>query len=300
MNTQQLQCFLCVADKLNFTKAAEELYLSTPTVTHHIKNLEEELNTLLFIRTSRMVKLTEAGTMFYNDAKEIMSKIDIAEKRVQKITSKNISSIRLGCSSNAELAYIENILHDMQTKFPQVYPQIIVSDYFSLKNLFNNKQLDVVLATKEMTKDMQECTFKKIKEVINYALMSEKSVLKNKNNILFEDLKKECLITLHPKFIPFQYGNKLQEKITLHSQSHFNITCENDQAGILLAKSGYGIAILPEFCIPANLNHLITLPIANEDYKIDYGIAFHKNIKTDYIKYFINNFHFESHNRDFL
>ena len=66
MNSQQLQCFLCVADKLNFTKASEELYLSTPTVTHHIKNLEEELNTLLFIRTSRMVKLTEAGTMFYN------------------------------------------------------------------------------------------------------------------------------------------------------------------------------------------------------------------------------------------
>ncbi len=89
MNSQQLQCFLCVADKLNFTKASEELYLSTPTVTHHIKNLEEELNTLLFIRTSRMVKLTEAGTMFYNDAKEIMSKIEVAEKRIKKMTKQN-------------------------------------------------------------------------------------------------------------------------------------------------------------------------------------------------------------------
>lgn len=292
MNSQQLQCFLCVADKLNFTKASEELYLSTPTVTHHIKNLEEELNTLLFTRTSRMVKLTEAGTMFYNDAKEIMSKMEVAEKRIKKMTKQNISFIRIGCSSNAELANMENILHDLQIKYPHVYPQIIVNDYFSLRSLFNNKQLDIVLATKEMIKDMQDCTFKKMKEIINYAVVSENSVLKNRDKISFEDLE-ECLITLHPKFVPFQYGNKLQEKIALHSQSHFNITCENDQAGILLAKSGYGVAILPEFCIPANSDDLIILPIANEAYRIDYGIAYHKAPKLDYIKYFINNFHFK-------
>lgn len=49
MNTQQLECFVRAAEKLNFTKAAEELYISTPAVTHQIKNLEEELNTTLFI-----------------------------------------------------------------------------------------------------------------------------------------------------------------------------------------------------------------------------------------------------------
>lgn len=289
MNSQQLQCFLCVADKLNFTKASEELYLSTPTVTHHIKNLEVELNTLLFTRTSRMVKLTDAGTMFYNDAKEIMSKIDVAEKKIKKMANQNIAFIRIGCSSNAELTYLENILHDLQLKYPHVYPQIIVNDYFSLRSLFNNNQLDIVLVTKEMIKDMQDCIFKKMKEIKNYAVISEKSVLKNKDKIFFEDLE-ECLITLHPKFIPYQYGNKLQEKIVLHSQSHFNITCENDQAGILLAKSGYGVVILPEFCIPTGSNDLITLPIANEGYRIDYGIAYHKTPKIDYIKYFINNF----------
>lgn len=291
MNSQQLQCFLCVADKLNFTKAAEELYLSTPTVTHHIKNLEEELNTTLFIRTSRMVKLTEAGTIFYSDAKEIMSKMDVAEKRVKKITEQNTSFILIGCTSNAELVYMENLLHDLHIKYPHVYPKIIVSDYFSLRSLFNNRQIDIVLATKEMIKDMQDCNFKKIKEVINYAIISNTSALKKKNKISFEELG-DCLITLHPKFVPFQYGNKLQEKITLHSQSHFNITCENDQAAILLAKSGYGTAILPEFCIPSNESNFIKLPFADENYNLEYGIAYHKNTKIDYIKYFINHFHF--------
>lgn len=291
MNSQQLRCFICVADKLNFTKAAEELYLSTPTVTHHIKNLEDELNTILFIRTSRMVKLTDAGTLFYSDAKEILSKMDIAEKKIQKMTSQNISFIRIGCSSQAELVYLEDILCQLHTTYPHVYPQIVVNDYFSLKNLFNNKQLDIVLASKEMVKDMQECTFKKIKEVMNYAITSQDSLFQNTKEILFEDLKDECFITLHPKLVPFQYGNKLQEKITLHAQSHLHITCENEQTSILLAKSGYGVAILPEFCITKSENHILTLPIINEGYTLKYGIAYDKNAREDYIKYFIKHFH---------
>ena len=41
MNTQQLECFVRIADKLNFTKVAEELYITAPAVVHHIINLEE-------------------------------------------------------------------------------------------------------------------------------------------------------------------------------------------------------------------------------------------------------------------
>ena len=70
MNSQQLQCFIYVAERLNFTKAAEALYLSVPTVTHHIKSLEEELGIQLFYRSSRVVKLTENGEKFYFDAKD--------------------------------------------------------------------------------------------------------------------------------------------------------------------------------------------------------------------------------------
>lgn len=289
MNQQQLECFVCVADRLNFTKAAKELYISVPTVTHHIKNLEEELNTTLFIRTSRMVKLTTAGTLFYSDAKEILNKIYISQKRVQKIADQNISFLKIGCTSTAELSLLEPIINDLQTAFPQLYPQITIQDYFKLKSLFNNKQLDVMLATKEMIKDMHNCSYKKIKEVINYAIVSPKSSLSTKSSINFNDLKDECLITLHPKFIPFQYGNTLQEKITLHSQAHFNIACEDDQSAILLAKCGYGVAIIPEFCIPNNLNNLIMVPIINDINTLDYGIAYQKNNKKDYITFLINN-----------
>lgn len=49
MNSQELKCFVVAADRLNFARAAKELYVTPPTVTHHIQHLEEELGVKLFI-----------------------------------------------------------------------------------------------------------------------------------------------------------------------------------------------------------------------------------------------------------
>ncbi len=69
MNTFQLTCFLTVAETLSFVKAAKQLNVTQPAVTHQIHSLEEELNTQLFRRTTRTVELTPEGLVFLNDAK---------------------------------------------------------------------------------------------------------------------------------------------------------------------------------------------------------------------------------------
>ena len=53
MNTIQLECFLAVSENLNFARAAEQLHITQPAVTHQIHSLETELNTRLFVRTTR-------------------------------------------------------------------------------------------------------------------------------------------------------------------------------------------------------------------------------------------------------
>ena len=136
MNSQQLHCFLCVADKLNFTKAAEELFLSTPTVTHHIKALEEELHTQLFFRNSKVVQLTEAGTVFYNDAKEIIAKMDIAQKNLQTLAQTNITFLRIGCVTHTELDRMVSVLSGIQKQYPCIHPKIFSSGLLYFENTF--------------------------------------------------------------------------------------------------------------------------------------------------------------------
>lgn len=287
MNSQQLHCFLCVADKLNFTKAAEELFLSTPTVTHHIKALEEELHTQLFFRNSKVVQLTEAGTVFYNDAKEIMAKMDIAQKNLQTLAQINITFLRIGCVTHTELDRMVPVLSGIQKQYPCVHPKTFLQDYFTLKTLFENKQIDLMIATKEMIQDMKNCIFTKIKSMHSYALVPVSHPLRDRTHVSFHTLTDECLITLHPKVIPYQYGNTLQENIRAYTQNHIHMTAESDSEAILLARSGYGIAILPGFSVPDSLSGLTPIPI-DEGEPIDYGIAAWE--KSPLNRYFIRHY----------
>lgn len=75
MELQKLKCFVAVADKLSFTRAADELYFSVPTVTHHIKSLEEQMGVQLLFRDKHSVRLTPAGETFYPVARDILSKL---------------------------------------------------------------------------------------------------------------------------------------------------------------------------------------------------------------------------------
>ena len=65
MNHRQLDCFLTVAETLNFSQAAKQLYLSQAAVSQQIQSLEKELGFPLFVRTRHQVELTEAGRYFY-------------------------------------------------------------------------------------------------------------------------------------------------------------------------------------------------------------------------------------------
>ncbi len=73
MDIKSLRYFITVAEELNITKAAEKLNLSQPPLSIQIRNLEAELDTVLFIRGKRNLELTESGRLLYRRAKESIS-----------------------------------------------------------------------------------------------------------------------------------------------------------------------------------------------------------------------------------
>ena len=81
MNTTQLECFVTVAECLNFSKAAVSLKMTQPAVSHQIRSLEEELEVKLFRRTSKNVSLTQEGLLFLADAHLILKTATLKLKR---------------------------------------------------------------------------------------------------------------------------------------------------------------------------------------------------------------------------
>ncbi len=283
MTSQQLECFIYVAERLNFTKAAEALYLSVPTVTHHIKNLEEELGTRLFYRNSRIVKLTEQGEKFYYDAKDIYMKMEDAKSHFQHQGTSSSVIFRIGCMSENEFEKIEPILKKINRRFPYVQPKIIAKDFFDLKNLYENQQLEIAIATRDLS---NQGTYKRLFDYESYALMPPCHSLAKEKELSVEQLAEESLITLPPKNIPFIKGNPLQEFLALHAQDHTHIVSENESESVLLAKCGYGIAILPGFLVLKE-DELVCIPIRDTK-NIEYGLYYRNTDR--HIQFFLKEY----------
>ena len=85
MNSTQIKCFLALSETLNFTKAASRLYLTQPALSRQIVTLEQELNTLLFIRDSKNVSLTPAGALLSSELGGIYASLEALVSRVQTV-----------------------------------------------------------------------------------------------------------------------------------------------------------------------------------------------------------------------
>lgn len=95
MELSSLRYFLCIADHLNFSRAAEQLYISQPTLSYHISNLEKELGTPLFIREKRKLILTDAGKILREEVQKACKHVDAAIQQISVLTSVS-DSLRFG------------------------------------------------------------------------------------------------------------------------------------------------------------------------------------------------------------
>ena len=96
MTIYQLECFIAVAEELNFSAAAERLFTTQPAITYQINALEKETGLHLFERTTRRTKLTAAGQSFYLDMVQMTSFGRQALKKAQDIQDADRSRLTVG------------------------------------------------------------------------------------------------------------------------------------------------------------------------------------------------------------
>ena len=150
MNTIQLECFVAVAEHLNFSKASQALKITQPAVSHQIRTLEEELNVKLFVRTSKSVSLTQEGALFLTDAQLILKTALSAKERLGR--HDHFTPFELGCHNYMELNLFPPILKVLSEEFPLIRPTIRLVPFPSLLGMVENGQITAVLGTKDAQK----------------------------------------------------------------------------------------------------------------------------------------------------
>ena len=110
MELRHLRCFVAVAEELSFRGAAEKLGMAQPPLSTQIKHLEEDLRVQLFERTTRTVRLTHAGRVFLEEARNVLAASTQAEQRARNAQHGLAGTLRVGLIAPVAGAWLAGIL----------------------------------------------------------------------------------------------------------------------------------------------------------------------------------------------
>jgi DNA-binding transcriptional LysR family regulator len=120
METRHLRFFCTLAQELHFTRSALRLNVSQPSLSHQIKQLEDELGTRLVERTNRRVRLTQAGEVFLLRATRILEQMDQAVREATRVGQGEAGLLSIGVVSTAVCSYLPEILRAFRRESPHL------------------------------------------------------------------------------------------------------------------------------------------------------------------------------------
>jgi DNA-binding transcriptional LysR family regulator len=124
MELRHLRYFVAVAETLSFTAAARRLNISQPPLSKQIRDLEAELGTPLFLRTSRRVELTTAGVGFLEHARSVLSQTEHAVEDARAIGSGRVGMIRIGTTGSVLIGPLAGLVAEFTRRHPGILPRL--------------------------------------------------------------------------------------------------------------------------------------------------------------------------------
>lgn len=284
MNIFQLSCFLAVANSLSFARAAEQMNISQPAMTHQIKSLESELNVKLFRRSTRLVELTPEGQSFITDAKNIVTIAGQAKIRFSDPKEYPVETLSIGCGSYTQLALLTEVLHELLIQHPNVHPRLHVVPHEQLFRLLETETANAVLDIREGADAEAGLTFQELRHSGLVCACREEHLPDSCERFTIQELGDKKLVFCNPIAIDPEIS-KLQWKLAEGKDPADIHFCESVEAAIVLAEAGFGLAILPEVMLPAD-RQLKTVALADSP-RLTFGIYYKPFPGDVLLKHFI-------------
>ncbi|SEA72538.1 DNA-binding transcriptional regulator, LysR family [Oribacterium sp. KHPX15] len=199
---KQMTYFLSVCKTQNLSRSALELYVSQPTLSVTIKELEEETSAQLFTRKGSRLSLTEAGRRLRDEMKKVMDQYD----RMNSMINSGILTrdcLRLGYSTIIGSEAIPLIYKSFTEKNPSIHLEITEGAGWNLLQKLDEEELDAVLTVENYMQDKlweKRFSTKNIKASLLEYCVSRNSPLASKETITLEEISREPLILFDHNF----------------------------------------------------------------------------------------------------
>lgn len=146
MLLRHIRYFLAVAEHRNFTRAAEALHVSQPTLSQQIRQLEDSLKTQLLDRSGRVLQLTDAGQVWVQYAKLALSNIDAGNRAIHDVEQLGRGTLRLASTPT----FAPSLISAVVSEFNRLYPGVTISvqevSQRQIESMLSEDELDLGIA----------------------------------------------------------------------------------------------------------------------------------------------------------
>lgn len=243
MNIKQLSYFIAVAEELHFGRAADRLDMAQPPLSRQIKQLEEELEAVLFNRGRSAIALTQAGERLLERGKSIIAQLDDTRLEVRRLGQGAEGRLRIGFVGSATFGILPNIIRSYRANYPEVNLSLNPMNNAELHRALVSRELDVVFARPTL-KDPEFLSKQLVEEDLILALpdivdTGSRTVAK------LERLMDHNLI-LYPERPRPNYADMVLNAIESSGfEAPLRIWCMDLQTALGLVAVGEGVCIVP-------------------------------------------------------
>ncbi len=275
MDINRLNEFIVLATDLNYSRAANELFLTQPALSRHIHDLEEALGAQLFVRDTHKVCLTPIGEMFLADAKDILKKYDRALEKVRDAASDISQQINIGFLGAAVQPFLSMFLNEFEASHPQIHTHLESSHLDPLIRMLENDRIDICFVTHVDDTVMTGIHSETLLSDPLMVVLHPSHPLAERESLSLKDLS-------DVPFIGFDdenpYTNELHSQLFKNAASNYNVVekAPNVDTAIFFVKMNMGA-----FIIPSHLRFLtaglVVLPLEDESCKVHLNLLWKKS-----------------------
>ena len=280
MNLKQLEAFVKVTESGSFSKAAKLLFLTQPTVSAHISSLEKELDSRLFVRNTKEVKLSEEGKQLYQYARQMVE----LEKEIEQVFSKDAhreeKCITIATSTIPAQYILPKILMKFNERYPKEQVKLLETDSSQVVTKIIDHMVDVgFTGTVLEKKHCKYIPFYK-DELIVITPNTEKYQVLHQNIEDISWISGECLIMREEgSGTRKEAGKQLRNAGINLDKLKIIASIENQETIKKSVKQGMGISIISRLAAEeeAKSGDLLTFPIPKADQGRDINLVYNKN-----------------------
>ncbi|CAH8711098.1 LysR family transcriptional regulator [Paenibacillus thiaminolyticus] len=242
MDIKQLFYFVTVADQLSYSKAAQKLHISQPSLSNAIKNLEHEVGSPLLERSTRKIEMTDAGKVLYNKSLQLLSHMNILKKEMQEVRLTGSGELIIGMIESVR-HWVPKVIREYQGRFPSIRIKLI--EVLSRKAVIDSlrKYHTHLIITNQCIEeeDIESLPLYKEKLVL---VLHRDHPLSVKESITFTELAEEPFII---SMEGFQTREDILEAFALEEASpNIQFEIERFETALTLVRENLGVAIIPE------------------------------------------------------